>query len=78
MTTLQIVQMLAIDTGYIAALALFVGAFCVPFEKQSWKSSTEFEIKRKRRQKLLNAVGLTSATLSVAMQVWAVFIPVTP
>ena len=64
-TTLSYVS---IATGLIAVLTLFFASFSVPWEKQTWKGTTEWENQFKRRQRILKYVGIPCAIIAAVCQ----------
>jgi hypothetical protein len=49
----QILELLSVTAAFGSGLLLYYGALGVPWEKQSYKGQTQFELETKRRQRLM-------------------------
>lgn len=77
MSMIKIIQLVAVASGLIAALALFYGSIGVPWHMQTVDGVSDAEKTWKKRQFFLKWVGLPAAVISAGCQVAAIFWPTT-
>ena len=75
MSMLQVIQLVAVVTGFTAALTLFYGSIGVPWQLQSWGGQTSDEQRWRRRQAIMKWIGMPAATISALSQSAAIFWP---
>jgi hypothetical protein len=54
--------------GLVSVLALYYAGIGVPWDKQSWKGVTEFEVQRRQRQYWSAWVGIPCTFIAVGCQ----------
>lgn len=55
-------------TGLVSVLALYVSSIGVPWDRQSWKGETPYEVRRRRIQILMAWIGVPCAIVAVGCQ----------
>lgn len=73
MSLVQAAQVVAVLSGFTAALTLFYGSIGVPEHMQSWKGKTPQEKRWRLRQAIMKWIGIPAATISVACQLAIIF-----
>ena len=76
MFLMQATQVVAVLSGFTAALTLFYGSIGVPEHMQSYKGETPQEKRWRLRQAIMKWIGIPAATISVACQLAVIFWPV--
>lgn len=66
---MQAIQLLAIASGFVAAMTLFGASLAVPWNMQSWDGETNEEKRFRRRRQIMKWIGIPSAVLSATCQV---------
>ncbi|HEX03675.1 MAG TPA: hypothetical protein ENH10_00765 [Bacteroidetes bacterium] len=72
-TTLKIIQLIAVLSGLVAVFTLFHASIGVPWDMQSWKGQTEVEQAWQSRQLIMKWIGLPAAVISAGCQIAAIF-----
>lgn len=55
-------------TGLISVLALYVASIGVPWNRQTWKGESNYEVRRRRLQVLMAWIGVPCAVVAVGCQ----------
>jgi hypothetical protein len=61
-------ELLSVTAAFGSGLLLYYGALGVPWEKQSYKGQTQFELETKHRQKLMVWIGVPCAFVAYFLQ----------
>lgn len=66
--TVTLLNLVSQATGLASILALYVASIGVPWDQQSWKGQTDFEVRHRKRQIWMARIGVPCAIIAVGCQ----------
>jgi hypothetical protein len=72
MLTAKCLSLISVGAAFVSGMTLFWAGMGVPFEKQSYKGQTTYELRVKRRQRVMTWLGIPSAVISAVTQIAAI------
>jgi hypothetical protein len=74
LTIRQIFELISVVTAFASGMLLYYGSLGVPWKSQSWDGETERERAIERRQKFMVWIGIPSAAISLASQLFVILV----
>lgn len=75
MTWAQIIQLVSVLTGFVAAGTLFYGAIGIKPQDETWDGVAPHELARERRNKVLVSIGIPATAIAFVCQIALIFWP---
>ena len=65
----QVLELTSVTAAFVSGLILYGASFGIQWEKQTWGGATPYEMRVKRRNKVLGVIGVSCAFLAFGIQV---------